>query len=161
MRELLSEHPKDKNLQELLKRLNEKLEVAYKKEESNEVTNPLAVAIDLMSINEDDMEKWLRIFERVDVERRGKINLEEFYTWIEMTPTDFNTEVFVSVDAIDDLGFIEFGDFMRAVGTYCFFGKDEILKFIYVFIDRERKGYCFFSTFRQFIDKLHPYDKMR
>ena len=78
-----------------------------------------------------------------------------------MPPTDFNRQVFLSVDAVDEIGFIEFGDFLRAIGTYCFFGKEEIIRFIYVFVDRERKGYCLFGIFKEFIDKLHPYDKMR
>jgi Ca2+-binding EF-hand superfamily protein len=161
VRELLTEHPKDKNLQELLIRLNEKLEIAYKKEESNEVTNPLAVAVDLLSLNEEDMEKWLGIYEKVDKELRGKVTLDEMYEYFEITPTEFNNEVFYSVDAVDEIGFIEFGDFIRAIGTYCFFGKDEIVKFIYVYIDKERKGYCLFSQFNDFIEKLHPYEKMR
>jgi hypothetical protein len=50
---------------------------------------------------------------------------------------------------------------MRAIGTYCFFGKEEIIKFIYVFIDHERKGYCFFHKFTDFIENLHPYEKLR
>jgi hypothetical protein len=161
VRELLSERPADKNLKELLIRLNEKLKVAYETEMNNEVANPLAVAIDLMSLNEVDMDIWMTIFEKVDVEKRGKVNMEEIYNFFEVIPTDFTKEIFVSVDAIDDIGLIEFGDFMRAIGTYCFFGKEEIVKFIYVFIDRERKGYILFSTFNDFIEKLHPYEKLR
>ncbi len=37
-------------------------------------------------------------------------------------------EIFYTLDALDDNEEIEFGDFMRAIGTYCFFGKEEILR---------------------------------
>jgi hypothetical protein len=124
----MADHPKDKNLRELLARLNEKLEVAYKKECDAIVTNPLNVAIELMSLNEEDMEQWVQIFEKIDKAETGKITLDQLFEYLESPKTELLEEVFHSVDAVDENGGIEFGDLLRAIGTYCFFGKVEIVK---------------------------------
>ena len=44
-------------------------------------------------------------------------------------------EVFKHVDAVDiededNMNSIEFADFMKAISTYCFFGKEEILRYL-------------------------------
>lgn len=128
VREMMVRHPKDANLPMLLTRLNKELEGCYKREVSNEVTNPIKVAVELMALNEEDMELWLQAFERIDVEHRGKITIEEVFEYIGLVLTDIAREVFVTVDAFDQDNLIEFGDFLRAVGTFCFFGKDEIIR---------------------------------
>ncbi len=122
-------HPKDRNLPKLLTRLNNELETCYKKEVANEVTNPIKVAVDLMALNEDDMELWLQAFERIDKDRRGKILIEEVFEYIDLVLTDIGREIFNTVDAFDHNQMIEFGDFLRAVGTFCFFGKDEVIRY--------------------------------
>ena len=58
----------------------------------------------------------------------GYVTMEQMFDFIEEPPLATSKEVFLNLDSIDQDGRIEFGDFMRTFATYCFFGKDEILK---------------------------------
>ena len=158
---MMSRRPNDRNLHQLLNRLNDKLKEAHAKEVEHEVTNPLAVAIDLMALDDEDMELWIECFERWDKERNGKLTIENIFEILDMVATPTAKEVFVSVDAIDENGFIEFGDFVRAVGTYCFFGKEEILKFLYTYVDFARKNAITFKQFQELVHTINPYEKLR
>ncbi len=118
----------DKNLQQFVKRLKEDLEDAYKDEVSAQVTNPLKYAVELMALDMKDLDEWMTAFEKMDKEKEGYVSIDQIFEYIEETPTEIAKEVFLSADAIDTEGNIEFGDFMRAVGIFCLFGKDEVVK---------------------------------
>lgn len=158
---MMSRHPNDRNLPNLLTRLNKELEICYKKELSNEVTNPIKVAVELMALDENDLELWLACFEKFDISHRGKLTLQEIFEYLNLVLTDIGKEIFNTVDAFDHHELIEFGDFLRAIGTFCFFGTDEIIRFLYVYLDKARKGMVAFDQFEKFIHMLHPYDKIR
>ena len=125
---LLDAKPNDKNIQAVMERLGQKLENAYQKEKKAEVTNPLQAAIDLLALTEADVAKWLTVFQRIDKKRNGKIDLNDIFEFFEATPTAITREVFVGADALDKDGNMEFGDFIRACGIFCLFGKLEIIK---------------------------------
>lgn len=126
VRDMITRQPGDRNLIALLKRLNEKLADAYKREVDNECTNPLAAAIEFMAMDEEDVNLWIKCFEKIDIERNGKLTLDQIFEYIDIMASVTAKEVFYSMDAVDANGYVEFGDFVRAVGTYCFFGKEEI-----------------------------------
>jgi hypothetical protein len=128
---LLKLKPDDRNLQIFLERLQDKLKEAHQREKDSEVTDPLHAMIELMVMTEEDVQKWLSVFRKIDKTGGGRITLDDVYEFFQMTPTPINKEVFFSMDALDDDGLIEFSDFLRAVGTYCFFGKDDILRYTY------------------------------
>lgn len=58
-------------------------------------------------------------------------------------------------------GTVEFGDFVRCVGTYCFFGKQELLRFMFVFADKDMKGSITHAQFVTLLNTLNPFDKQR
>jgi len=123
-KELFLQNPKDKNLEALLKRHRQKLEDHYLEEQKNNVTNPVASAIDLMVLSPQDLNRWADHFEE-----------------------------------IDDL--IEFGDFMRAVGTYCMFGRDEVLRFLFTFTDKLSEGTITHKEFINLCNIVNPFDKKK
>lgn len=125
------------------------------------MTNPLAVAIELMALDDQDMELWIECFERWDKDRQGKLTLEQIFEILDMVATPTAKEVFISLDAVDENGYVEFGDFVRAVGTYCFFGKEEVLKFLYTYVDFARKNAITFKQFQELVHTINPYDKLR
>jgi hypothetical protein len=63
------------------------------------------------------------------------------------------------MDGLDQDGNIEFGDFLRCVGTFCLFGKVEILKFLFVYADKEKEGHLLHEQFIQLVNTVNPYDK--
>ena len=109
--------------------MTDKLAQAYKKELQSEITNPLKAAIKLMNLNEDEIEKWLKVFQKIDKKKLGKVALDDVFEYFEETPTAYAKEVFNTLDSTDHKGLLEFGDFVLAVGTYCFYGKNEIIKY--------------------------------
>lgn len=161
VRDLIRMEPNNKNIKELLTRLNEKLAECLKKEQEAEVTDPLQAAVQLMALTEEEVQQWIRIFETIDVEKKGKVTVIQVFEWLKQPPTPIAKEVFVSVDAPDEHGYIEFGDFVRAFGTFCFFGKDELLRFMYVFVDKDRTGYMTAAQFEQVVEVINPMEKLR
>jgi Ca2+-binding EF-hand superfamily protein len=82
-----------------------------------------------MALSPVELEKWMVIFQRFDRDKLGAVSLKDIFLELEEQPNEFFVEVFKSVDAVHpDTGLIEYGDFIRAFGTYCFFGREEILR---------------------------------
>lgn len=48
--------------------------------------------------------------------------------YFEETPTAITREVFLTSDATDKEGLIEFGDFVRSCAIFCLFGKKELIQ---------------------------------
>ena len=65
------------------------------------------------------------------------------------------------LNAQNDEDEIEFGDFMRACAIYCFFGREEILKFLYVYADKQKIGRITHDQFIALLNDMHPFDKTR
>eukprot|EP01038_Epipyxis_sp_PR26KG_P007862 gene7862-10671_t len=161
LRNMIKKAPNDRNLQDLLKRQNEKLEEAYKKELAAEVTNPLQAAIDLLALDQNELAQWVKIFESIDIDKTGYINMEQLFDFLEEPPLATSKEVFFNLDSLDSEGKIEFGDFIRTFGTYCFFGKEEILKFLFHYADEDKTGVLTFEQLEKLLNILNPYDKLR
>jgi Ca2+-binding EF-hand superfamily protein len=160
-KELFIQNPKDKNLKALLERHRQKLEEHYLEEQKNNVTNPIASAIDLMVLSPQDLNRWADHFEEIDVEKEGAITLDSIFTFLRETPTETAIEIFKYSDAIDEEDLIEFGDFMRAVGTYCMFGRDEVLRFLFTFTDKLSEGTITHKEFINLCNLVNPFDKKK
>jgi hypothetical protein len=87
------------------------------------------------------------------------LDIIDIAMYIEETSSTYLEHIFKSVDAFNEFQEIEFGDFMRAVSTYCFFGKQEILQFLYTFIGKTIEGKIIHEEFISLLNILHPYDK--
>jgi hypothetical protein len=128
LQKIMKERPDDVALKGLYKRVHEKLLQAYRKETDAEISNPLQYAIELMALNQKELKQWMRVFESIDTERKARISLEDVFMWLEIPPTSYSKHVFKLLDALDASEQLEFGDFVRSIGTYCFFGREEILR---------------------------------
>jgi hypothetical protein len=161
---MANEKPNDKNLQLVVVKMKDEVEKAQKQSEDFEVTNPINKAIDLMALDVNDMERWMHAFERFGHEKFKKekemtLSIVDISMHIEETPSSFMEHIFKSVEAFNEEDNIEFGDFMRAVSTYCFFGKQEILQFLYTFIGKTVENKITHEEFISLLNILHPYDK--
>lgn len=161
VQKMLQERPDDDALKGLYKRLHQKLQLAYEQEKTAVDMNPLQYAIELLALSQKDLKKFMNIFEMLDKERKARISLDDIFEWLEMPPTAFAKHVFYSVDALDAEGLMEFGDFMRAIAIFCFFGKNEILRFLYTFGDTSGSGAMTHQDFVKLLNTIHPYDKRR
>jgi Ca2+-binding EF-hand superfamily protein len=161
VRQLLKTKPDDANLLTLQAKLADKLQKAHHKEVLAEVSNPLQYAVELLNLNEQELEDWVVAFQRMDKTAEGKVHIDKMFEFLNVPLTGVFKEVFHHVDAQDDENLIEFGDYMRAVAIYGFFGKDEILKFMYLYADKEKIGRITHDQFIALLGELHPHDKTR
>ena len=127
-RELLKKNPHDRNMQNFMDRLLDKLKDVHKKEQANIVTNPLRQIVDLLSLTPAELEAWMQVFEKIDKDKEGAVTFDQIFEFFEETPTLFARDIFTSMDALDEFGAVEFGDFVRAVGTYCFLVRTRCLE---------------------------------
>ena len=128
VQKLMKERPQDTALKELYKKLHKKLKSAVVVEDTVAINNPLKYAIDLLAMNNDDLNKWMDVFQIIDKEQNTRVTLDEIFMWLERPPTTYSQHVFRSLDALDSQDQIEFGDFVRCVSVYCFFGPEQILR---------------------------------
>uniref|UniRef100_A0A7S3GN15 EF-hand domain-containing protein n=1 Tax=Spumella elongata TaxID=89044 RepID=A0A7S3GN15_9STRA len=158
---LLDTKPDDKNIQAVVERLGLKLEAAHAKEKEAEVTNPLQAATDLLALNESELSQWMQVFRSIDKKKASRVTLMDVFEYFEETPTPVTREVFLGAESLDREGLMEFGDFVRACAIFCLFGKQELIQFLYVFVDKDRVGYMTYEDFSQLLESLHPYEKLR
>lgn len=132
----------------------------------------------MMALDDDEFEQWIKHFKLLDTKRASKITFDTVLKFYGLPNTDLIRQIFDTVDAFtypgkaqahdqnqnhfssDEL-LLEFGDYMRAVSTYCFFGKEEILRFHFLYGDKDKKGYLTQPEFCQLIESINIYDKKR
>ena len=102
-----------------------------------------------------DMGAFWEVFKRHDVNQRAMISMSAFYETVVHEPrTIFGDGLFDLIDA-DDGETLDFGEFVSAIATYCFFEIPELLKFAFFVFDRKKKGFVTQEEFRLFIGALH------
>lgn len=160
-RQMLQEHPDNLNLQAMEARFIEDVEECYRKEEAAEVGDPVEKARRLLALDDYELDLWLDVFEKMDKTKIGKVRVEEVFELVDEILTASGRQVFASMNALDSDGFMEFGDFILSVGTFCFFGHTDVLKFLYTWADRDHKGIITQADYINLLNDLHPYDKTR
>ncbi|CAE7401088.1 unnamed protein product, partial [Symbiodinium microadriaticum] len=68
-RKMLKHRPGDKDIQNLVKMLEEKLDAAYHQEVNAEVSNPLEYAVNLMALSNSEVKQFMKIFQSIDREK--------------------------------------------------------------------------------------------
>lgn len=149
-----------------------------------QVTNPLQAATDLLALTEAELAQWMRVFQLIDKKRTSRVSMMDLFEYFEETPTPIAKEVFLTSDVLDREGLIEFGDFVRACAIFGLFGKKEVIqyvhhqsdcrsvpstalspasccRFMYVFMDKDRTGFISGQQFNDFLEMMHPYEKLR
>jgi hypothetical protein len=56
---------------------------------------------------------------------------------------------------------MEFGDFMKVASTFGLFGKEQILRSLFMFADYDKVGYITTEQFTDLLNVLNPYEKRR
>lgn len=158
-RDLLKAHPGNENLKAMEQKFIAELEECYRREQEAEIENPIETAKRLMALDDYEVDLWIDEFRKLDTERSGRVKLEHVFGMLEEHMTEVGKAVFTSMEAVDDEGYLEFGDFMLSVGTFCFFGQEEILKFLYTTSDKAKRGVITQADYIDLLNDLHPFDK--
>lgn len=78
-------------------------------------------------------------FDAVDIDGSGSLDSQELFESVGETRTPLTDRLFELLD-LQPTGTVEFDDYVRVIGTYCMFTKDEILKFCFRCFDHDDSG---------------------
>ena len=100
----------------------------------------------------------MEYFMHMDHERIGYITMGKWFESIDEEPSLLGEQIWRTLDALDDQDRIDFGEFCRVIGTFCFFGPDEVLRFTYQLCDKEKRGSLRSDELLELFSILHPID---
>lgn len=128
VRNMLKDRPQDQELQNLEKKLIEKLSSAHQAEIESQGTNPITHAVDLLALTDSQLHQWMKIYAKIDTDKSGAVEFDELCDFLGEPPTKFLRYMFDEHDTFNSQGVIEFSDFLRTFAIICMYGKDEILR---------------------------------
>ena len=112
-------------------------------------------AMQTFNLKQKDIAVLWSTFKRHDSTRSGVISTMAFYNDILFTPrTIFCDGLFDLIEGADPEA-IDFGEFVAAITTFCFFEIPEILQFCFYVFDRDKNGYITQEEMRLFVDAMH------
>ena len=113
--------------------------------------------IDLLKLEKKHIRILWKRFQKHDKDKSGTIDIMEFYTMISEERTVFGDSIFELID-IDNNGTLDFSEFVQTLGTYCMFGRNDILKFCFYVFDKDKNGYIEQDELHALIEMLHGND---
>ena len=93
----------------------------------------------LLALNREDCIRLLDVFNDIDTDRSGQIDVDEFLEFVDVASTPFSRRVFSIMDE-DASGQMDFREFVVACWNYCSFEKSGLIFFTYDLYDADRNG---------------------
>eukprot|EP00945_MAST-04E_sp_MAST-4E-sp1_P003026 g3026.t1 len=111
--------------------------------------------IDKLRLSKKDQSKLWATFNKFDKDKSGTMDMREFYQLIGEPQTIFGDSIFELID-IDNSGTLDFSEFVQALGTFCMFGKVEVMKFCFYIFDKDKNGYIEEDELAALLHKKFP-----
>ena len=93
----------------------------------------------LLQLSRDDCSKLLGVFNEIDADLSGQIDINEFLGFVDVDSTPFSRRVFSIMDE-DGSGQMDFREFVVACWNYCSFEKSGLIFFTYDLYDADKNG---------------------
>jgi Ca2+-binding EF-hand superfamily protein len=106
------------------------------------------------SITDEDLTILHRVFHKYDRNRSGKLTVEDYFSLILQLPRTPLLESLLDLVGTTKNGEISFGEFVEITCTYAFFETNEIIRYCFFIIDRERAGYIYKAEIKHFIKTI-------
>jgi len=168
-RKELRKRPDDPLLQDRKKQLDHKLEASRVDEEfrNRYKDNALKYAIEFLAITQGELEQWLDYFEMMDVDQLGVISSAQVLDFVGLRECKALSHVFkILAQPKDDQTIggaqeapqyrLDFGETVKALGSFCFFQQDELLHLLYTVFDADGNGNITHDEFLNLLSDLHP-----
>ncbi len=94
---------------------------------------------DALMVVDSDLEKLYKLFQDIDKDGSGEIDLVELIHYLRLERTKFNKRVFTIFDE-DGSGEIDFREFVVALWNYCTMGKSALTIFAFDLYDTDGSG---------------------
>lgn len=92
-----------------------------------------------LKVGDEEAKKIFHAFEKVDQDKSGQIDVDEFFNGLRIEPTPFGECVFKVADVSND-GEIDFGEFFVAIYNFCSFDEYSMMQFCFNIFDVDRSG---------------------
>ena len=163
---MLANNPNDSILKDLVEKMRRRLRNVQLEEEKRfeRKKGPVEDTADFLSMSSNDLEKFQKIYKKIDKDRDGYISLDEFRIFIgkpeEMSR--YSNHIFIlSIGHPPNDDRLDFGISLKAISMFCMFSKEETLKFIFSIYDKKGFGSIENDEFFQLLTMLHPNQRGR
>jgi serine/threonine-protein phosphatase 2B regulatory subunit len=104
-----------------------------------EQVRPVRKMVGKLKVGDEEAKTIFKSFEKVDRDKSGQIDVDEFFNGLKIEPTAFGERVFKVADVSND-GEIDFGEFFVAIYNFCSFDDRSLLNFCFNIFDVDRSG---------------------
>ena len=154
--ELLAQNPGNPRLRGLLQQTLDDLKEL---EARGPPPNRVNAMVEFLGLSAPEVKKLMKAYKDMDVDLSGEVDLEEFFDYIDEERNSFSVRIFRFLDSSSD-GSLDFNEFMHALGTFCMFGRGEIVKMVFGFYDAEGKGYITEEHLRNMFREMHEQEPL-
>ncbi|KAH8093405.1 hypothetical protein JL720_4537 [Aureococcus anophagefferens] len=106
-------------------------------------------------LEKSELERWMDHFTAMDTEHIGGISPKQVLEYLGFRDTRFMYAAFALLGEPADGTLMDFGETVKCIGSFCFFGKDELLHFAYSIFDSDDNGYITHDEFLLLLSDLH------
>jgi len=104
-----------------------------------ERVRPVRSMLGKLKVGDNEAKLIYKAFERVDKDKSGEIDVDEFFHGLKIEPTPFGKLVFQVADVSHD-GEIDFGEFFVAMYNFCSFDEHSLMSFCFNIFDVDKSG---------------------
>eukprot|EP01029_Cantina_marsupialis_P014617 TRINITY_DN32059_c0_g1_i2.p1 TRINITY_DN32059_c0_g1~~TRINITY_DN32059_c0_g1_i2.p1 ORF type:complete len:304 (-),score=70.47 TRINITY_DN32059_c0_g1_i2:266-1177(-) len=110
-----------------------------------------------LKLSNKDLKKLWGKFCAMDHTKTGSISLDDFFKMMRIPRSVFGDSMFELVEC-EITSHLDFTAFVAAVGTYCLFSEEDVLRFCFYIFDKDKNGYIEEDELNALLDMLHKHD---
>lgn len=119
---------------------------------------PLLRIMEKLRVTERDATKFLKLFEKIDEDHSGSINLDEFFGYFRLDRNRFIERAFNVMDFDrdgDSRGELNYTEFFISLYNFCTLNRDTLVKFTFQVCDQDNSGSISREELFDMIELLH------
>ena len=101
---------------------------------------PLLKTMRAMEVTEKEATKFYKLFEKIDNDHSGSIEIHEFFDYFKLEMTDFASRAFEVMDfdqAKNSVGSLHYGEFFVSMWNFCTLSHETLVKFTFDLYDAD------------------------
>ncbi|CAM9405931.1 unnamed protein product [Pylaiella littoralis] len=120
----------------------------------------LLKSIKILDLSNRDLAKVFGMFSKHDTAQRGCLTLAKVYHMLGERKSIFGDSLFELI-GIRDFQELTFSEWLDAITTFCLFEEEDILRFCFFILDREKNGYIEKDEMRMLVSMLYHVDPVK
>ncbi|CAM9895582.1 unnamed protein product [Scytosiphon promiscuus] len=120
----------------------------------------LLKSIKILDLSNTDLAKVFALFCKHDTAQRGCLSLANVYKMLGEKKSIFGDSLFELI-GIRDFQELTFSEWLDAITTFCLFEEEDVLRFCFFILDREKNGYIEKDEMRMLVNMLYNIDPVK